>query len=89
MTVKGYHNQSPAASTVRAEMRTKPNDAEVLAKRPGDEHAVTSVSVLFAHLVWLFIGPLSLLLALYGIVERRRWMGYCTGNSVFHSSLSV
>ena len=69
MTVKSYHNHLPTASPVRAEKRTKPSDAEVLAKGPGDEHAVTSVSVLFAHLMWLFIGPLALLLTLYGIVS--------------------
>jgi hypothetical protein len=67
MTVKTRHNQSPNTSAISAAERTKPKVAEVPAGGPGDEHAVTSVRVLFVHLIWLFIGPLALLLTLYGI----------------------
>jgi hypothetical protein len=59
MTVKTRHNQSPNTSAISAAERTKPKVAEVLAGGPGDEHAVTSVRVLFVHLIWLFIGPLA------------------------------
>ena len=67
MTVKTRHNQAPTTSAISAAERTKPKVAEVLAGGPGDEHAVTSVRVLLVHLIWLFIGPLALLLTLYRI----------------------
>ena len=77
MTVKSYHNHLPTASPVRAR-KDEAQRSEVLAKGPGDQHAITSVSVLFAHLMWLFIGPLALLLTLYGIVSIGGGWADCT-----------
>jgi hypothetical protein len=40
-----------------------------------DDHAVTSVAVLAAHITWLFLGPIILIVILYGVLNAgARWL---------------
>jgi len=57
------------ATGISAAERTKAKVAKLLARGPEDKHDITSVRVLSVHLIWLFIGPLALLLTLYGIAS--------------------
>ena len=70
MTSKSHrYRPTPGPAADPTAVPAKPDRKEAEVKESDNERLVTSFGVLFAHVAWFFLGPLVLLMILFGIVN--------------------
>ena len=70
MTSKSHRRRpTPDSTADPSTVPTKSDREEAETKKADMERPVTSFGVLLVHVVWFFLGPLALLMILFGIVN--------------------
>jgi hypothetical protein len=70
MSSKYHRNSSSTAdSPIKTTVRAKSKGSDIVASMSEESPSVTTLSVLFAHFVWFFVGPAAILFTLFKIVN--------------------